>query len=64
MHEVVQMELEVTEAVARQAIGKASFGYVDEPGVAAHMDNPVTLYSGGWKMKMHLLLPSFLTPTS
>merc|ERR1712193_359150 len=30
------------------------FGYVGGPDKAAHMDNPVTTYSGGWKMKMQL----------
>ena len=39
---------------------KASFGYVGEPGVAAHMDNPVTSYSGGGKMEMHLTAAKLL----
>jgi elongation factor 3 len=30
------------------------FGYPGGPDRAAHMDNPVTSYSGGWKMKMQL----------
>merc|ERR1712227_60743 len=33
---------------------KTGFGYVGGPDKAAHMDNPVTTYSGGWKMKMQL----------
>ena len=28
------------------------------------MGNPVTSHADGWIKKMHLLLPSFLTPTS
>merc|ERR1719159_342697 len=30
------------------------FGYPGGPERAAHLDNPVTSYSGGWKMKMQL----------
>ena len=29
-------------------------GYPGGPGRAVHMFNPVTSYSGGWKMKMQL----------
>ena len=39
---------------------KGSFGYVGEPGGAAHMDNPVTSYSGGGKMEMHLTAAKLL----
>ena len=39
VHKAYKMEPEVTE--------EASFGYMGEPEVAAHMDNPVTSYSGG-----------------
>merc|ERR1712241_1520624 len=33
---------------------ETGFGYEGGPDVAAHMDNLVTSYSGGWKMKMQL----------
>merc|ERR1712032_750224 len=33
---------------------ETGFGYPGGPDRAAHMDNPVTTYSGGWKMKMQL----------
>ena len=49
VHEAYKLEPEVTEEVAREAMKEASFGYMGGPEVAAHMDNPVTSYSGGWK---------------
>jgi len=39
---------------------ETGFGYVGGPEVAAHMDNPVTSYSGGWKMKMQLTAAKLL----
>jgi elongation factor 3 len=39
---------------------ETGFGYVGGPDVAAHMDNPVTSYSGGWKMKMQLTAAKLL----
>ena len=53
VHEAYKLEPEVTEEVAREAMKEASFGCMGGPEVAAHMDNPVTSYSGGWKMEMH-----------
>ena len=53
VQEAYKLEPEVTEEVAREAMKEASFGCMGGPEVAAHMDNPVTSYSGGWKMEMH-----------
>merc|ERR1711988_688246 len=33
---------------------ETGFGYPGGPDCAANLDNPVTTYSGGWKMKMQL----------
>jgi elongation factor 3 len=54
------MDTPVTEEVAREAMKETGFGYVGGPDVAAHMDNPVTSYSGGWKMKMQLTAAKLL----
>ena len=47
VHKAYDMEPEVTEEVAREAMKEASFGYMGKPEVAAHTDNLVTSYSGG-----------------
>ena len=60
VHKSYKMEPEVTEEAAREALKKASFGYLGEPEVAAHMGNPVTSHSGGGKMKMHLTAAKLL----
>ena len=54
------METKVTEEVAREAMKEASFGYMGGPEVAAHMDNPVTSYSGDWEMRMQLTAAKLL----
>jgi len=59
-NEIYKMEVKVTEEVAREAMKETGFGYVGGPEVAAHMDNPVTSYSGGWKMKMQLTAAKLL----
>merc|ERR1719424_285997 len=51
---IYKMENKVTEDVAKELMKKTGFGYPGGPDRAAHMDNPVTSYSGGWKMKMQL----------
>merc|ERR1712164_74855 len=38
----------------KELMKETGFGYPGGPDRAAHMDNPVTTYSGGWKMKMQL----------
>merc|ERR1712051_388149 len=55
-----KMDTKVTEEVAREAMKETGFGYEGGPDVAAHMDNPVTSYSGGWKMKMQLTAAKLL----
>ena len=59
-NEAYKLEPEVTEEVAREAMKEASFGYIGGPAVAAHMDNPVTSYSGDWKMRMQLTAAKLL----
>jgi len=53
-NEVYKLETPVTEDQVRDLMKETGFGYVGGPDCAAHMDNPVTTYSGGWKMKMQL----------
>ena len=44
----------VNEDTVKELMKTTGFGYPGGPDRAAHMDNPVTSYSGGWKMKMQL----------
>ncbi|KAL9139447.1 elongation factor 3 [Amphidinium carterae] len=53
-NEVYKLETQVTEDVVKEVMKSTGFGYPGGPDRAAHMDNPVTSYSGGWKMKMQL----------
>merc|ERR550532_3606393 len=53
-NETYKLETPVTEDQVRDLMKETGFGYVGGPDRAAHMDNPVTTYSGGWKMKMQL----------
>jgi len=53
-NEVYKLETPVTEDQVRDLMKETGFGYAGGPDCAAHMDNPVTTYSGGWKMKMQL----------
>merc|ERR1712038_1978259 len=53
-NDVYKLETPVTEDQVRDLMKETGFGYVGGPDKAAHMDNPVTTYSGGWKMKMQL----------
>merc|ERR1719502_1257685 len=59
-NEAYKMTPQVEEQVAKEAMKETGFGYVGGPEVAAHMDNPVTSYSGGWKMKMQLTAAKLL----
>jgi len=59
-NEHYKMEPKVSEQVARDIMKETGFGYEGGPEVAAHMDNPVTSYSGGWKMKMQLAAAKLL----
>merc|ERR1712054_161775 len=53
-NETYKLETPVTEDQVRDLMKETGFGYAGGPDKAAHMDNPVTTYSGGWKMKMQL----------
>merc|ERR1712149_98578 len=53
-NDTYKLENPVTEDQVRDLMKETGFGYVGGPDKAAHMDNPVTTYSGGWKMKMQL----------
>merc|ERR1711957_812320 len=48
------LEIPVTEEQVKDLMIETGFGYPGGPDCAAHLDNPVTTYSGGWKMKMQL----------
>merc|ERR1711871_639825 len=51
-NDVYKLETPVTEDQVKELMKETGFGYAGGPDCAAHMDNPVTTYSGGWKMKM------------
>merc|ERR1712226_1730958 len=51
---VYQIENKVTEEAVKELMKSIGFGYAGGPDRAAHLENPVTSYSGGWKMKMQL----------
>merc|ERR1711904_690481 len=53
-NDTYKLETPVTEDQVRDLMKETGFGYVGGPDRAAHMDNPVITYSGGWKMKMQL----------
>merc|ERR1712013_553530 len=44
----------VTEDTVKELMKSTGFGYPGGPDQAANLENPVTSYSGGWKMKMQL----------
>jgi elongation factor 3 len=48
------MENKVDEETVKELMKSIGFGYPGGPDRAAHLENPVTSYSGGWKMKMQL----------
>merc|ERR1712144_4330 len=53
-NDLYQIENKVDEDTVKELMKSIGFGYPGGPDRAAHMDNPVTSYSGGWKMKMQL----------
>merc|ERR1711871_1159073 len=53
-NDLYHLETPVTEEQCKNLMIETGFGYPGGPDRAAHMDNPVTTYSGGWKMKMQL----------
>jgi len=44
----------VSEETCKDLMKSIGFGYPGGPDRAANLENPVTSYSGGWKMKMQL----------
>merc|ERR1719194_201575 len=59
-NDVYKLETPVPEDQVRELMKETGFGYAGGPDCAAHMDNPVTTYSGGWKMKMQLCAAKLL----
>ena len=53
-NDVYQVETKVTEEQVKETMKSIGFGYPGGPDRAADLQNPVTTYSGGWKMKMQL----------
>merc|ERR1711871_1804638 len=53
-NETYKLEKPVTEELVKETMKSLGFGYPGGPERAANLENPVTSYSGGWKMKMQL----------
>merc|ERR1711953_1575645 len=53
-NDVYKLETPVTEQQVKDLMKETGFGYPGGPDRAANLENPVTTYSGGWKMKMQL----------
>merc|ERR1719198_854841 len=53
-NDVYKVETPVTEEEVKDLMKSIGFGYPGGPDRAANLENPVTTYSGGWKMKMQL----------
>jgi elongation factor 3 len=53
-NDIYKLETPVTEEQCIELMKETGFGYTGGPEVAANLENPVTTYSGGWKMKMQL----------
>merc|ERR1711988_299589 len=53
-NDIYKMENPVTEEAVKELMKSIGFGYPGGPDRAANLENPVTTYSGGWKMKMQL----------
>ena len=53
-NDLYHLEVPVTEEQVKELMIETGFGYAGGPDSAAMLDNPVTTYSGGWKMKMQL----------
>jgi len=54
VNDVYKCENPVGEDAVKELMKSIGFGYPGGPDRAANLDNPVTSYSGGWKMKMQL----------
>merc|ERR1712176_259679 len=53
-NDVYKIAEPVTEDTVKELMKSIAFGYPGGPDRAANLENPVTSYSGGWKMKMQL----------
>jgi len=53
-NDIYKLEVPVTEDQCKELMIETGFGYAGGPDRAANLENPVTTYSGGWKMKMQL----------
>merc|ERR1712241_394711 len=53
-NDIYSIENKVTEETVKELMKSIGFGYPGGPDRAANLENPVTSYSGGWKMKMQL----------
>ena len=53
-NETYKMEKKVDEDTVKELMKSIGFDYPGGPDRAANLENPVTSYSGGWKIKMQL----------
>merc|ERR1712087_414167 len=53
-NDIYKIENKVDEHTVKDLMKSIGFGYPGGPDRAANLANPVTTYSGGWKMKMQL----------
>merc|ERR1739838_412080 len=53
-NDIYKIEKPTDENTVKELMKETGFGYPGGPDRAANLDNPVTTYSGGWKMKMQL----------
>merc|ERR1711871_22576 len=54
VNDIYKVEKKVDEETVKELMKSIGFGYPGGPDRAANLENPVTSYSGGWKMKMQL----------
>merc|ERR1719145_566095 len=54
VNDIYQVAQKVDENTVKELMKSIGFGYPGGPDRAANLENPVTSYSGGWKMKMQL----------
>merc|ERR1719145_544171 len=54
VNDVYDVSTKTDENTVKELMKSIGFGYPGGPDRAANLENPVTSYSGGWKMKMQL----------
>jgi len=54
VNDIYKVDNKVSEDTVKELMKSIGFGYPGGPDRAANLENPVTSYSGGWKMKMQL----------